>query len=72
MANPVLGTILTEQNQGFETKKELFVKLEEELERPVISFYTSFTYPVMLEDADVAMLEDILRTIVCRKGLLLW
>lgn len=63
-----MQTILTEQGQGFDTRKNLFVKLEKELKRPVISFYTSFSFPVMIEDADVAMLEDILRTIDLSSG----
>jgi len=63
-----MQTILTEQGQGFDTRKNLFVKLETELKRPVISFYTSFSFPVMIEDADVAMLEDILRTIDLSNG----
>jgi ClpP class serine protease len=68
---PILQEILTEQGQGFETRKTIFSDLEKILERPVISFYTSFTFPVMIDASDVTMLEDILQTINLSEGLTL-
>ncbi len=68
---PVYQQVLTEQNQGHETRKHLFVKLEEELQMPVVSFFTSFYYPVMIEDTDAAMLEGLLQKLDLSNGLAL-
>lgn len=65
----IFQQILTERNQGHDTRKHLFEKLEKKLNRPVISFFTSFHYPVMIQDADSEMIEEALRTIDLSKGL---
>ncbi len=68
---PVYQQVLTEQNQGHQTRKHLFERIEEELQMPVVSFFTSFYYPVMIEDADAAMIEGLLQKIDLSKGLAL-
>lgn len=55
-SNPVVQRVMTEQNQGHETRQSIFIELEKKLERPVVSFFTSFRFPVMIEDADADML----------------
>jgi ClpP class serine protease len=68
---PVYQHVMTEQNQGPETRRKLFIDLEKELGRPVITFFTSFYAPVMIEDADAAMIEGLLQKIDLSKGLAL-
>jgi len=58
---PVIQQVLTEQNQGHETRKKLFIELEKNLGRPVVSYFTSFRFPVMIEDADADLLEGVLQ-----------
>jgi ClpP class serine protease len=70
--NPVIQQVLTEQNQGHETRKRLFIELEKELERPVVSYFTSFRFPVMIEDADADMLEGVLQNTELSRGLVLF
>jgi len=67
-AQPVIQRVLTEQEQGHETRKRIFERLDRTLGRPVVSFFTSFRYPVMMEDADADMLEGVLRTTDTSKG----
>lgn len=69
---PVIQQIMTEQNQGHETRKRIIIELEKELKRPVVSFFTSFLYPVMIEDADADMLEGVLQKIDLSSGLALF
>lgn len=69
--DPVMRQVLEEQAQGQETRKRAFLKLEKELKRPVLSFFTSFTYPVMIEDSDADMLEGILQKMDLTNGLVL-
>lgn len=49
--SPVIKRVMTEQHQGPETRQNIFTELEKELKRPVVSFFTSFKLPVMIEDA---------------------
>ena len=51
-----------------ETRRQLFVDLASDLDRPVITFFTSFRYPVAMIDEDVQALEDLLRTLDLSKG----
>lgn len=68
---PVIQRVMTEQDQGPETRQNIFTKLEKELKRPVVSFFTSFKFPVMIEDADADMLEGVLQKTDLSKGLAL-
>ncbi|MBO1224139.1 MAG: hypothetical protein JYX80_06900 [Candidatus Scalindua sediminis] len=67
--DPVISKVLDEQRQGHETRRKIFVELEKKLQKPVISFFTSFVYPVMIEDQDVDMLEGLLQKMDLSNGL---
>ncbi|RZB30933.1 MAG: hypothetical protein AEth_00887 [Candidatus Argoarchaeum ethanivorans] len=69
---PVIQQVMTEQNQGHETRKRIFIELEKELKRPVVSFFTSFRFPVMIEDSDADMLEGVLQKMDLSNGLVLF
>jgi len=69
--NPVIRKVLIEQNQGPQTRQNIFVQLQRELKRTVVSFFTSFTIPVLIEDADADMLEGILQKTDLSNGLAL-
>jgi len=68
---PVIGQVLTEQNQSHETRIPIFRQLEKLLGLPVISFFTSFNFPVMLENKDADMLEALVQKTNTSKGLAL-
>ena len=57
----VIQQVAEERFQGHDTRKGLYSELEKEIGVPIISFFTSFTYAVMLEDNDADMLEGILQ-----------
>jgi ClpP class serine protease len=63
--------ILIEQSQNHDTRIGLFESLEKLLERPVVSFFTSFKHPVMIENTDSDMIEDVLSQMDLSKGLAL-
>jgi Serine dehydrogenase proteinase len=67
----VIQRVMTEQNQGHETRRAIFSALEQELKKPILSFFTSFRYPVMIENADADMLEGILQKMDLSNGLVL-
>lgn len=46
--DPVIKSVLTEQSQGHETRANIFNIIEKQLRRPIVSFFTSFRFPVML------------------------
>ena len=58
---PIFGRVSEEQYQGPTTREHLYSQLEDELGVPIISFFTSFIYPVMIEDSDSDMLEGVLQ-----------
>lgn len=60
--------IQREVGQTHETRIELYEELEEHLGLPVVSFYTSFSYPVMIRDGDAMMLEDMLQSLNLGNG----
>lgn len=68
---PVMIAIQNERQQAHATRQRLFEQLERVFRRPVVSFFTSFRYPVMLEDNDADMLEATLRTMDLTNGLVL-
>lgn len=72
MARPlVFDQISDEQFQGLPTRKPLLETLGATLERPVVSFFTSFRYPVMIDDSDADMLEGVLKSLDLSQGLAL-
>lgn len=54
--------VLEEVQQGHSIRQELYHKLEEQLggNKKVVAFFTSFTLPVLLQDQDADMLEEVL------------
>lgn len=68
----VIQQVRIEQNQRHKTRKKLFVDLENRLGRPVVSFFTSFRFPVMIVDLDADMLEGVLQKTDLSKGLVLF
>jgi hypothetical protein len=68
---PALVRVQTEQGQAHATRAHLFSELEVSLGRPVVTFFTSFRYPVMIEDNDADMLEGVLRDSDLTNGLAL-
>ena len=71
VADPIIRQVMTEESQGHETRRGLFVQLERELGRPVVTFFTSFKFPVGIEDADVDMLAGLLQDMDLSNGLAL-
>ena len=67
----IFQQVVEEQYQGLSTRSKLYEELELELDKPVVSFFTSFKYPVMIEDSDANMLEGLLQKIDLTKGLVL-
>lgn len=67
----VISRILNERNQGHPTRQGLFRQLEKHLRRPVVTFFTSFRYPVSIDDADVEMMEGLLRTLDVARGIVI-
>lgn len=68
-SRPVISKVLGEEFQEPGTRRQLLLDLEEELKRPIVSFFTSFRYPVMIEDKDVDILEGILQKMDLSKGI---
>jgi hypothetical protein len=64
----VIQQVLEERLQGHSTRKHLYLELEKEIGIPIISFFTSFTYAVMMEDNDADMLEGVLQKCDLSKG----
>ena len=54
--------IQQERMQDLSTRRPLFQKLAKHLKRPIVTFLTSFSHPVVMEDADAEMLENVLRS----------
>ena len=72
MKKNVYKTILGEQGQSPDTRKALFPAVEKSLEgRALVTFFTSFRYPVSINDDDCDMLQSILQGLDTSKGLAL-
>ncbi len=69
--DPVISQVLAERTQAHDTRRRLFRRLEAVLNRTVIAFFTSFKYPVMIDDSDADMLEALLQKADTSKGLAL-
>ena len=64
----VMRRVMNVQGQGHETRKSIISELENDLGRPVLSFFTSFSYQVSIDDSDVDVIEGMLRSIDCANG----
>lgn len=71
MTELIFQRVLEEQFQRHPTRKSLYSKLQKLVGRTVVSLFTSFRYPVMLEDNDAEMLEGVLQTCDLSDGLAL-
>ena len=69
--NPAVVKLLGEISQSAGPRQELIGGIQEKLGGCVVSFFTSFNYPVMIEDADADMIEDLLRSCDLGQGLTL-
>lgn len=67
----VLEKVWEERSQGHTTRQDLYEKLEDLLGLPVISFVTSFKYPVQIEDSDTDILEGIFQKSNLSEGFVL-
>ncbi|AFD00264.1 Periplasmic serine proteases (ClpP class) [Methanocella conradii HZ254] len=65
---PIYNIVMDEQNQSHKTRQALFVKLEEEFGLPIVSYFTSFRYPAMIDSADADILEGVLQKLDLSKG----
>lgn len=64
--------LLKETNQSPELRQRIISKIEEELKKTVITFFTSFHFPVMIEDQDAVMIEEVLQnTEINKNGLVI-
>jgi hypothetical protein len=64
----IIEIVQEEQHQGHSTRKNLYKELENVLGLPIISLFTSFAYPVMLEDNDADMIEGLLQKCDLSRG----
>ena len=68
----IIQKINEERKQAHSTRQNLYKLLEKEIGVPVISFFTSFVYPVGIENSDVGMLQEALRKSDLSKGFALF
>jgi len=65
------SSMQAERSQDHRTRVLLYKRLARELGRPVVAIFTSYRYPVMLDDSDANMLESVLQEIDLASGLCL-
>ena len=70
-STPIIARVLEEEGQGHSTRKNLYLNIEKNLGRPVVSFFTSFNFPVNIENDDADMLIDLLQKMDLSNGLAL-
>lgn len=72
-ANLTFKKMLAEVDQGHPVRKPLYQDLEKYFEgKQVVTFFTSFRFPVMIEDNDADMIEEVLLNLDMSKGLVLF
>lgn len=64
----IIQKINEEKRQASGTRKIYYEKLERELGAPVIALFTSFVYPLIIDDSDAEMLAGILQQTDLSKG----
>lgn len=67
----ITSRLLDEAEREIRTRQNLLRKIGRHFGKAAVNFFTSFTYPVMIEDADVDMLEDVLQHSDLTGGLVL-
>lgn len=66
--NLVIQNIAEERLQGHTTRARLYADIEKDISIPIISYVTSFVYPVTIEDSDADMMEGLLQKCDVSKG----
>ncbi len=69
--DPVINRVLGERTQGPDTRKKILADLENTLKMPVLLYFTSFRYPVMIDDSDADILEATMQSMDLSSGLVL-
>ena len=64
----VFQEIMEEKDQHHPTRKKLYNRINKLLGVPVISYFTSFHYPVMINNSDADLLEGLLQKTDVGKG----
>jgi len=65
----VYTRLLEERSQGPSTRQPILRRLEELRGRTMMSFFTSFRYPVLMDDEDADLLEGLLQKLDLDNGL---
>ncbi len=68
---PFISTLLDELNQDACPRQELLRKIGEVVGRTAVAYFTSFRYPVMIDDSDADMIEEVLQASTLENGLCL-
>ena len=57
----VMEKVMEETNQGPATRKHLYQQIQKLVDKPIISYFTSFRHPVMIDDSDADVIEGLLQ-----------
>lgn len=68
---PYISILGDELNQTPKRRQELLRKLGDAMGKTAVAFFTSFRYPVMIEEDDADMIEEVLHATDLSKGLCL-
>ena len=71
LSSSVFGQVITEREQSHQSRQPLLTRIENSLRCPVVTFFTSFRYPAVIQDEDADILEDIFRSADLSRGLAL-
>ncbi len=67
----VYKQVVAEQQQSHDTRSRLFQEIEDAIGRPLVTYFTSFNFQVMIDDHDANMLEGVLQDLDLSSGLAL-
>jgi ATP-dependent protease ClpP protease subunit len=68
----VFSRVQDEITQSHETRKPLIHALQDEFGRTVVTYFTSFKYPIGVSDSDADVIENILQDADLKNGLILF
>ncbi len=71
ITQPYISRLSNELGQHPKPRQELLRKISNEIERTAVAYFTSFRYPVMIEEGDADMLEEVLQVTDLNNGLCL-
>lgn len=69
--NPIAVQLRDEVNQTAHIRQAIMRQIETKIGRRIVSLYTSFVYPVIIDDGDAAILDGILQAMDLSSGLTL-